>query len=113
MSEEVLRRAVEPFFMTKEPGRGSGLGLSMVHGVTTQSGGGLHINSRLGRGTAVSVYLPRAGRLSAAVREREPQSLAIHEPAAEVIRSTKAISSVAAGRKRRRRIASRGAQAGV
>ena len=81
MSEEVLRRAVEPFFTTKEPGKGSGLGLSMVHGVATQSGGGLQIDSRLGRGTAVRVYLPRAGRVSTAAREREPQSLAIHEPA--------------------------------
>ena len=62
MSEEVLRRAVEPFFTTKEPGKGSGLGLSMVHGVATQSGGGLHIDSRLGRGTTVNVYLPRARR---------------------------------------------------
>ena len=60
MTEEVLRRAVEPFFTTKGPGKGSGLGLSMVHGVATQSGGGLHIESWVGRGTAVSVYLPRA-----------------------------------------------------
>ena len=79
MSEEVLRRAVEPFFTTKEPGKGSGLGLSMVHGVATQSGGGLHIDSRLGRGTTVNVYLPRARRLSAAAREREPLSAAVHE----------------------------------
>jgi PAS domain S-box-containing protein len=81
MSEEVLRRAVEPFFTTKEPGRGSGLGLSMVHGVATQSGGGLHIDSRLGRGTIVNVYLPRARRLSAAARERESLSAAAHERA--------------------------------
>jgi signal transduction histidine kinase/CheY-like chemotaxis protein len=81
MSEEILRRAVEPFFTTKEPGKGSGLGLSMVHGVATQSGGRLHIDSRLGRGTTVDVYLPRARRVSAAAREREPLSLAVHERA--------------------------------
>jgi CheY-like chemotaxis protein len=81
MSEEVLRRAVEPFFTTKEPGKGSGLGLSMVHGVATQSGGGLHIDSRPGRGTTVNVYLPRARRLSAAAREREPLSAVFHERA--------------------------------
>ncbi len=81
MSEEVLRRAVEPFFTTKEPGKGSGLGLSMVHGVATQSGGGLHIDSRLGRGTTVNVYLPRARPVSAAAREREPLSAAVHERA--------------------------------
>jgi PAS domain S-box-containing protein len=81
MSEEVLKRAVEPFFTTKEPGKGSGLGLSMVHGVATQSGGGLHVDSRLGAGTTVNVYLPRAGRIPGAVREREPLSKAVHERA--------------------------------
>jgi PAS domain S-box-containing protein len=81
MSEAVLRRAVEPFFTTKEPGKGSGLGLSMVHGVATQSGGGLHIDSRLGRGTTVDVYLPRARPVSAAAREREPLSVAVRERA--------------------------------
>src|SRR5437588_8237303 len=51
MSEEVLSKAVEPFFTTKEPGKGSGLGLSMVRGVATQSGGGLQLDSRPGRAT--------------------------------------------------------------
>jgi PAS domain S-box-containing protein len=50
MTQEVLRRAIEPFFTTKELGKGSGLGLSMVHGVATQSGGGLHLDSRCGPG---------------------------------------------------------------
>ncbi|MFL5268139.1 MAG: ATP-binding protein [Stellaceae bacterium] len=77
MSEEVLRKAAEPFFTTKEVGKGSGLGLSMVHGVATQSGGGLHIDSRPGRGTTVSVYLPRARRTSAATPESESQSAAV------------------------------------
>jgi PAS domain S-box-containing protein len=81
MSEEVLRRAVEPFYTTKELGKGSGLGLSMVHGVATQSGGGLHIDSRLGHGTTVNVYLPRARPVSAASREGEPLSTALHERA--------------------------------
>ncbi|MBV8337597.1 MAG: PAS domain-containing protein [Alphaproteobacteria bacterium] len=81
MSEEVLRRAVEPFFTTKEPGKGSGLGLSMVHGVASQSGGGLHIDSRLGRGTTVSVYLPRARRSAATAQEGEARAPTIHKGA--------------------------------
>jgi CheY-like chemotaxis protein len=76
MTPEVLSKAVEPFFTTKEVGKGSGLGLSMVHGVATQSGGGLRIDSSLGRGTTVSVYLPRARRPSAEAREQEHRSAA-------------------------------------
>jgi len=60
MSEEVLRSAVEPFFTTKEVGKGSGLGLSQVYGMVRQSNGTLQIESRIGDGTAVHLYLPRA-----------------------------------------------------
>ena len=60
MSPEVLARACEPFFTTKEPGRGSGLGLAQVYGLARQSGGGLRIVSALGEGTTVTVYLPRS-----------------------------------------------------
>jgi PAS domain S-box-containing protein len=65
MSEEVRAKASEPFFTTKGPGKGSGLGLSMVFGVARQSGGGMRIDSRLGEGTKVEVYLPRASEAAA------------------------------------------------
>ncbi|HTD29309.1 MAG TPA: ATP-binding protein, partial [Xanthomonadaceae bacterium] len=60
MSPETLTRAMEPFFTTKGAGRGSGLGLSMVYGFAKQSGGHLRIESALGYGTRVELYLPVA-----------------------------------------------------
>jgi PAS domain S-box-containing protein len=63
MSEAVLARACEPFFTTKELGKGSGLGLAQVYGFARQSGGGLVIDSVVGEGTTVSVYLPRGQAL--------------------------------------------------
>ncbi|MDQ0464687.1 signal transduction histidine kinase [Caulobacter ginsengisoli] len=60
MTEDVLAKAFEPFFTTKPVGAGSGLGLSQVFGLAKQSGGGVAIDTELGRGTTVRVYLPRA-----------------------------------------------------
>ncbi|MEJ2388140.1 MAG: ATP-binding protein, partial [Chromatiaceae bacterium] len=62
MSPEHMERAIEPFFTTKERGKGSGLGLSMVYGFAKQSGGDLLLRSTLGQGTTVSVLLPQAAR---------------------------------------------------
>ena len=59
--DHVLPHVFEPFFTTKEPGKGSGLGLAQVFGVAKQSGGGVRIETRLGQGTAVKIFLPRAG----------------------------------------------------
>nr|WP_297356597.1 hybrid sensor histidine kinase/response regulator [uncultured Caldimonas sp.] len=60
MSEEVLAKAFEPFFTTKGVGKGSGLGLAQVYGFAKQSGGGVRIDTRLGQGTSVHVFMPRA-----------------------------------------------------
>jgi signal transduction histidine kinase len=59
MPSEVLARAFEPFFTTKGPAKGTGLGLSMVYGFARQSGGSASIRSEVGRGTAVTLLLPR------------------------------------------------------
>jgi PAS domain S-box-containing protein len=58
MDEATLARAIEPFFSTKGIGRGTGLGLSMVHGLALQLGGGLRIDSKPGEGTRVTLLLP-------------------------------------------------------
>ena len=61
MDPETLARAVEPFYSTKETGRGTGLGLSMVHGLAAQLGGGFLLSSAPGEGTRADLYLPVAG----------------------------------------------------
>jgi signal transduction histidine kinase len=61
MAEDIRAKVFEPFFTTKGPSKGSGLGLSQVLGFAKQSGGGVRIDSRVGEGTSVYIYLPRAG----------------------------------------------------
>ncbi len=60
MEAATLAQAFEPFFSTKGPGHGTGLGLSMVHGFVHQSGGAIDLASTVGMGTTVRVFLPRA-----------------------------------------------------
>jgi CheY-like chemotaxis protein len=60
MDPDTVRRAFDPFFTTKEVGRGTGLGLSMVHGIVTAHGGAVTLDSEPGVGTTVHVHLPMA-----------------------------------------------------
>ncbi|HZT20913.1 MAG TPA: PAS domain S-box protein, partial [Dongiaceae bacterium] len=70
MAPEIAQRAFEPFFTTKPVGQGTGLGLSMVFGFVKQSGGHVQIESDVGRGTTVRIFLPRS--LQEAAAEEAP-----------------------------------------
>ena len=59
MTPEVRARAFDPFFTTKGTGKGSGLGLSMVHGLVKQLSAEIEITSEVGQGTAIRIYFPR------------------------------------------------------
>jgi signal transduction histidine kinase len=75
MPPEILERAFEPLFTSKEAGGGTGLGLSMVYGFAKQSGGDVRIDSEVGRGTTVTLHLP-AAEAGAAARASVPAGAA-------------------------------------
>jgi signal transduction histidine kinase/CheY-like chemotaxis protein len=81
MSEEILARAFDPFFTTKDVGQGSGMGLSMVHGLIHQHDGHLHVSSHPGVGTTFRLLFPAQA--------------AEHEPPDEVVADAGLIASVA------------------
>ena len=75
MPEEVLRRAIEPFFTTKAPGKGTGLGLAQIYGFARQSGGFLTIFSKPRSGTTIRIHLPRVMSQADAVIPPETPNL--------------------------------------
>jgi PAS domain S-box-containing protein len=74
MDQATLNRAMEPFFTTKGPGKGTGLGLPMVHGLAQQSGGHFNLKSRLGEGTTAELWLPVTGETRSGVEQSRPPS---------------------------------------
>ncbi|ROL69929.1 hybrid sensor histidine kinase/response regulator [Pseudomonas chlororaphis] len=77
MPEAILSRVFDPFFTTKPIGQGTGLGLSMIYGFTKQSHGHVTLDSELGRGTEVSLYLPRFAGDMQAEHPGDPQQQAV------------------------------------
>jgi PAS domain S-box-containing protein len=72
ISPDHLEKVLEPFFTTKEVGKGSGLGLSMVYGFAKQSNGAFRLDSELGEGTRAELWLPRAPQSARAEKEEVP-----------------------------------------
>jgi PAS domain S-box-containing protein len=79
MPPEVLEKIFDPFFSTKEVGVGTGLGLSLVHGIVTGLGGAIDVETTVGKGSAFTVYLPRSGDVaSTAPISKRSKSIASH-----------------------------------
>jgi signal transduction histidine kinase len=85
MTEEVLRKAFEPFFTTKPVGSGTGLGLSQVYGIAKQSGGTVAIHTQLGKGTTITVYLPRTTAVPAVHSADEVKNVPFRNHKAKIL----------------------------
>src|SRR5262249_42151747 len=94
---DVLPHVFEPFFTTKEVGKGTGLGLSQVYGFAKQSGGTATVTSTVGRGTVITLYLPRTREVPAAASaQAEPEAAAPRAATALLVEDNREVAEVAA-----------------
>jgi PAS domain S-box-containing protein len=85
MDAETRARAFEPFFTTKPPGRGTGLGLAVVHGIVQQCGGTVSLDSAVGRGTVIRIVLPTCAGPAAPVEAAAPTPLPVPAPGRTIL----------------------------
>jgi two-component system, cell cycle sensor histidine kinase and response regulator CckA len=97
MTPEVQARLFEPFFTSKEPGKGTGLGLATVHGIVARSGGSVTVYSELGRGTAFKVYFPRADAVLPAAETARPVARGTSAETVLVVEDAEALRELARG----------------
>jgi len=99
IAPEVLPRVFDPYFTTKDAGKGTGLGLSQVYGFAKQSGGTAIIQSKVGRGTTVSIYLPATGEAVPAERKHPilADQIQSEKGTALLVEDNKEVASVSAG----------------
>ncbi len=95
MSPETAARVFEPFFTTKSVGKGTGLGLSQVYGFSKQSGGGVSIDSRMGQGATVSIYLPNVAASTAQAPIARTASTALPRQSVLLVEDDAAVAAVA------------------
>jgi PAS domain S-box-containing protein len=97
MTPEVQARLFEPFFTSKEPGKGTGLGLATVHGIVARSGGSVNVYSELGRGTSFKVYFPRADAVLPAAETTRPVGRRTGAETVLVVEDAEALRELARG----------------
>jgi PAS domain S-box-containing protein len=94
---DVLAKVFEPFFTTKPVGRGTGLGLSQVYGFAHQAGGTVRIASELGKGTAVSIYLPRAAAGAIGRSEKAVPATGVHSGTVLLVEDNPDVANASTG----------------
>jgi signal transduction histidine kinase/ActR/RegA family two-component response regulator len=96
MSPEILQHAFEPFFTTKAQGKGTGLGLAQLYGFARQSGGTARIESDIGKGTTVTIYLPRSRLMAEAAKPSLPETRTVTRGRVLLVDDDRDVRTVAA-----------------